>query len=60
MSLKGILKNKIDFFYYKKVDANHYELFSVGPDQVPYTTDDIYPISPNSDSGISGLVKKSR
>lgn len=45
-----------DFFHYKKLDTNHYELFSVGPDQIPYTKDDIYPILPNSDSGRSGLI----
>jgi hypothetical protein len=48
------------YFYYERVDADHYYLRSVGPDGKPFTGDDIVPqitIPPNGKIGL--LVERS-
>lgn len=59
LSQKGIFSRMLDYLNYKKIDSAHYTLFSAGLDQIRHTSDDIYPFVPNSDSGKSGLVRKS-
>ena len=43
------------FFYTASVDENSYELFSVGPDKVPHTQDDIYPVVLDEYKPVLGL-----
>jgi hypothetical protein len=44
-------------FYYKKIGAK-YALFSAGPDTLPGTPDDIYPLINFPDSSRVGLIKE--
>jgi hypothetical protein len=37
------------------MDGNSYELFSVGPDKVPHTQDDIYPVVLDEYKSVLGL-----
>lgn len=59
LSQKGIFARKLNYLNYKKIDSSHYILFSSGLDQIPHTSDDLYPFIPNSSTGKSGLVKES-
>ena len=54
---ESLFSSKFKFFCYKKIDSNHYTLFSAGFDQIPNTSDDIYPEMSLSQSHKFGLVK---
>ncbi len=43
------------YFYEVHDDGNSYELFSVGPDKIPHTQDDIYPVVLDDYRSILGL-----
>lgn len=45
-------------FYYRRVDADHYYLRSVGPDGIPFTADDIVPDIVVTPGSHLGLLKK--
>ncbi|HVM80742.1 MAG TPA: hypothetical protein VMU06_17115 [Stellaceae bacterium] len=45
-------------FFYRRVDADHYYLRSVGPDGIPFTADDIVPSIEAIPGGKLGLLKK--
>jgi len=57
LSQKGVFSKKLDYLNYKKIDSSHYTLFSSGLDQIPHTSDDVYPFVPNSNPGQSGLLR---
>ena len=44
------------YFYYKLVDDKHYYLLGVGPDNLPFTNDDIVPMEPLGMEGKTGLL----
>jgi len=46
------------FFYAVSTDGNSYELFSVGPDKIPHTQDDIYPVVLDEYKSVLGLRTK--
>lgn len=43
MTQKGAFGRELQYFNYKKLDSSEYLLFSSGVDQIPNTSDDIYP-----------------
>ena len=47
-------------FHYEKVGDAHYRLLSVGPDERPYTADDIVPSIEAAPSGTVGLLVEAR
>jgi len=54
------LSKKFAYFNYKRIGDSNYTLFSSGLDQIPNTTDDIYPNLPFSESKKFGLIKNSK
>ncbi len=52
-----LFSKKFTYFYYRKIDTNHYTLFSAGFDQIPNTLDDIYPDLSWQELKKFGLVK---
>ena len=57
LSQKGLFSSHLEYLHYLKIDSAHYTIFSAGTDQVPNTTDDVYPSLLNLRK--TGLVKKS-
>ena len=55
----GPLPNQ-NLFYYQRTGANHYYLRSVGPDGIPFTTDDIVPDILNPAGNLGLLVDKTQ
>jgi len=49
-----------NFFYYQRVGTDHYYLRSVGPDGIPFTTDDIVPDIPNPSGNLGLLINKAQ
>jgi hypothetical protein len=47
-------------FNYIKIDSAHYTLFSSGLDQIPNTTDDVYPDISYTESKTFGFVKSDK
>jgi hypothetical protein len=47
-----------EYFYYEIVDADHHYVRGVGPDQTPFTDDDIVPTV--AVTGQMGLTDRSR
>jgi hypothetical protein len=45
------------YFQYQDL-GDHYTLFSVGPDGIPHTSDDIYPVIPDTGRIQYGWVKE--
>lgn len=48
------------YFFYQRVDADHYYLRSVGPDGLPFTADDIVPQVDPKFAGKTGLLLEKR
>lgn len=46
------------YYYYELLDETHYYLLGVGPDGIPFTSDDIVPGEPYGLKGKTGLVIK--
>lgn len=53
----GLTNLTVPYRYELQGDRRHYRLFSVGPDRLPATADDIYPVLPDSLAGRSGLLR---
>lgn len=51
-------KGEQPFYYAVSADGNSYELFSVGPDKIPHTQDDIYPMVLDEYKFVLGLRTK--
>lgn len=51
---------KFAYFNYKKIGDSNYTLFSSGLDQIPNTTDDIYPNLSSLEPKKFGLIKNSK
>lgn len=49
-----------NFFYYKRVGVDHYYLRSVGPDGIPFTTDDIVPDITNPSGNLGLLINETQ
>jgi hypothetical protein len=46
------------YYHYELEGENHYYLLGVGPDEIPYTADDVVPkININQNSGVGLLIK---
>jgi len=52
----GLGNLTVPYRYELSDDRRHYTLFSVGPDQLPATPDDIHPVLPDSLAARSGLL----
>jgi len=52
--------NRPVFFYELQPDRQHYYLFSVGPDQIPFTADDIMPQFSSQQMKKMGLLTKKK
>lgn len=52
----GLTNLTVPYRYELLGDRQHYRLFSVGPDRLPATADDIYPVLPDSLAARSGLL----
>lgn len=51
--------NEFKPFYYQRVDDNHYYLRSIGPDGLPFTSDDLVPqITPSTSENIGVLLEQ--
>jgi hypothetical protein len=51
-----VIKGGTQYFYYKKVDANHYYLRGVGADGSPFSPGALIPQAPESGAGIGLLT----
>lgn len=52
----GLGNLTVPYHYERSDDRRHYSLFSVGPDQLPATPDDIHPVLPDSLAARAGLL----
>lgn len=52
----GIHANEYKPFFYQLVDAEHYYLRSVGPDEQPFSADDVVPQQQASNNALTGLL----
>ena len=50
------IQSKHNFYYCRLDDGSGYYLFSYGPDDQPFTVDDIFPEVPTVEVGRLGLV----